>query len=367
MKDAPHIIIIGGGLIGLSTADALSLGGAKVTVIEARDRVMGGASFSNSGMVHLSQAHPWVSVIGVNGLADNAAQSVLALAQYSAPLIMTKSKAMGLSMNHRAPGCLQIFPDVQSWTAAQDRYDGLGINYRRQPAGGVLGDKPALLFPDDTSGNAFDYGLALSKRLLKAGVAIMTGQGATLRLEKGRVIGVSIGDTHIDADHVILAAGADSAAVAAQAKLHLPIKAVAGYALTFLKADNLGLPDIPVMDFATRSCLTVFGNKVRLSGTVDQDSADCLLTIWDDLIPGLRDALGAPITPPWRGERPASLTGKPLIGRTGVPGLWVNTGHAHMGWTLCAGAGAVMADMILGGSECFTGSHTMFSVPALPL
>lgn len=331
---------------------------------------MGGASFSNSGMVHLSQARPWVSVIGSDYLADDAAQSVLALAKFSAPLIAAKSKSMGLpsnvSVNARTSGCLQLFADVQSWNAAQARYDSLGIDYRRQPAGGVLGDRPALLFPDDSSGDACDYGLALSKQLTKAGVDIITGHAAKIRRHQGRVIGVSVAGRDIGADHVVLAAGAQSVSVAAQVGLDLPIKAVGGYALTFLKPDTLSLPDIPVMDFATRSCLTVFGNQVRLSGTVGQESADCLIEIWDDLIPGLRAALGAPITPPWRGERPASLTGKPLIGRTGLPGLWVNAGHAHMGWTLCAGAGAVMADMILDGSEAFAGAGSMFSVPALP-
>ena len=53
--------------------------------------------------------------------------------------------------------------------------------------------------------------------------------------------------------------------------------------------------------------------------------------------------LGQPISPAWRGERPVSRSGKPFIGRSRIPGLWLNTGHGHMGWTLCAGSGELMA------------------------
>lgn len=353
MEKKPHILVIGGGLIGLSSADSLHAAGAKVTVIEGRDRVMGGASFANSGMVHLSQAQPWLSVIGGDHIAPDAAQSVLSLAQSSAPLIAARADALGLPMNRRAAGCIQMFRDTQSWSAAQSRYDALGIEYRRGPVagfgGGALGEKPALFFDADRSGDACAYGRALAKDLLAKGVKIMTGRDAALVLEAGRVVGVSLGKETLRADNIVLCAGIQSAGIAAAAGLRLPIIPVAGYGLTFIKPDGIDLPAAPVMDYATRSCLTLFGHKLHLSGTVGQESADVLLDIWDGLIPDLRAAIGSPITPPWRGERPCSLTGKPLIGRSTLPGLWVNTGHAHMGWTLCAGAGALLCDMMLGG------------------
>jgi D-amino-acid dehydrogenase len=360
MSHAPHIIIIGAGLIGLSTAGALAEKGARVTVIERGTSPMGGASYANSGMVHLSQASPWLSVIAGPQLDPEAGTAVLDLARRSASLIAANAKRFDLPMTKRSAGCLQIFRNTDSWKWAQEHYDHLGVTYRRQPAGGVLGDRPALMFPDDRSGDAHAYGMALAASLSDRGVQIQTGKAAELLMEGACVRGVVVDGREIKADHIILAAGAQSGVLAKTANVDLPIKPVAGYSLTYLLPDGLNLPAVPVMDGQTRSCLTVFGNRVRLSGTVKADSADDLIAIWDDLIPGLSARLGAPITAPWRGERPMSLTGKPLIGRTAVPGLWINAGHAHMGWTLCAGSGALCADMVMDGA-----ADARFSVPSL--
>ena len=358
MKKTPHIIIIGAGLIGLSTADALLEKGAQVTLIERGAVPMGGASFANSGMVHISQARPWLSVMAGPHLDEDAGAAVLDLARRSAPLIAAKAESLGLSMNQRADGCMQIFRDLESWKWAQENYDQLGIAYRRQPAGGLLGDRPALVFANDRSGDAHAYGMALAADITQRGAKIITGHDAALLSEDGRVTGVTVDGAAVKANHIILAAGIGSAILAKSVGVNVPMKSVAGYSLTFLLPESFNAPKLPVMDALSRSCLTVFGNRLRLSGTVDADGPEALIAIWEDLIPGLSDQLKQPVMPPWRGERPVSLTGKPFIGRTSVPGLWVNTGHAHMGWTLCAGSGVLCADMVMDGA-----SDTRFSVP----
>lgn len=358
MNTAPHIIIVGAGLIGLSTADALLDKGARVTLIERGETSMGGASFANSGMVHLSQAGPWLSLIAGRHLDPHAGQAVLDLAKRSAPLIGEKAESLGLPMTQRPAGCMQIFRDIDSWKWAQEGYDLLGITYQRQPAGGVLGDRPALMFADDRSGDAHVYGMALAADITQRGARIITGHKADLIMVGGRVTGVNVNSTPMLANHIILAAGHSSLELAQTVGVNLPMKAVAGYSLTFHLPDDFDAPKVPIMHAQSRSCLTVFGRRLRLSGTVNEDSAEALMAIWNDLIPGLSDQLKGPIVPPWRGQRPVSLTGKPFIGRTSAPGLWVNTGHAHMGWTLCAGSGALCAEMIMDGT-----SDMRFSVP----
>lgn len=347
MTDGPKIVIIGGGLIGLSSADSLAAKGARVTIIERESAPMHGASFSNSGMVHPSQATPWTVV--PDSMA--AAKAVLDLARRSAPLIAAKARALSLPMTERPQGCLQMFRDRQSWEAAQARYEALGVHYRRQPIGGVLGDRPALFFPNDFSGNAFDYGTALSRDLRTRGVTFMTDNSAALIIDQGRVTGARVGTNTLTADHIVLTAGAQTGPLAASAGLRLPIESRAGFAVSYKKPDTLALPPVPVMDMASRSALTVFEDTLRLSGTMGEASEAALLATWAGLIPDLQQHLGEPTAPVWRGDRPMSLNGKPLIGRTSVPGLWVNAGHGPMGWTLCAGSGALLADMMIDGAS----------------
>ena len=349
MNKVPHILIIGGGLIGLSTAYALRSRGCKVSVMEAHDKVMQGASFSNSAMIHLSQAMPWVSVIGGEHIDPLSARHVLALAQRSKPLIAEISERLNVNITEREVGCLQVFSTTAHWKAAQAKYDELDIAYKRQPAGGVLADMPALYFPDDHSGDALLYGQALARDLDKQGAEIITGKSVELYQQNGRVKGVRLGQDIVKADHIVLTAGAGSASIAKTVGLSLPLMPITGFALDYALPDDVRLPNIPVMHAESRSCLTVFENRFRLSGTVGQNDAEGLREIWAGIIPALERYLDTSIAPEWKAQRPGSLLGRPLIGRSSVPGLWLNTGHAHMGWTLCAGAAALMADMIVDG------------------
>jgi len=318
MNKVRHILIIGGGLIGLSTAYALRSRGCKVSVMEAHDKVMQGASFSNSAMIHLSQAMPWVSVIGGEHIDPLSARHVLALAQRSKPLIAEISERLNVNITEREVGCLQVFSTTAHWKAAQAKYDELDIAYKRQPAGGV-------------------------------GAEIITGKSVELYQQNGRVKGVRLGQDIVKADHIVLTAGAGSASIAKTVGLSLPLMPITGFALDYALPDDIRLPNIPVMHAESRSCLTVFENRFRLSGTVGQNDAEGLREIWAGIIPSLERYLDTSIAPEWKAQRPGSLLGRPLIGRSSVPGLWLNTGHAHMGWTLCAGAAALMADMIVDG------------------
>lgn len=350
-----HVIVIGGGLIGLSTADSLQEMGARVTLLERRAQLMHGASFANSGMLHLSQSRPWEGIISTDSISPDAARDVLSLARESVPRITARANELKLPMGNRTAGCLQIFPSFESWIEAQWHYDALGIRFERGPAndfGGLaLGDKPALFFPADRSGNAFDYGCALAQDLKIKGVQIHINAEAEIVLDDGRLGGVRIGEHVLTADHVVIAAGVESVGLAKAIGLTLPLMPVPGFGQTFKKPENLDLPSIPIMDYATRSCLTLFEERLHLSGTVGASSVKYLLEIWTELIPDLSETIGVPISLPWQGVRPVSLSGKPLIGQSDIDGIWVNTGHAHMGWTLSAGAGALLADMILNGTK----------------
>ena len=333
MEKQPHILIIGAGLIGLSTADSLLARGARVTIVEKRSGPAKGASFCNSGMIHPSQARPWQE-----GSDPRAAEKVAALAARSRDLLKARMIELGLSCAARPPGTVQIFDSIATGLAAEDSYQALGAACENITGAPFTFARFALRFPGDASGNAYEYCAALARSIEKRGAAPLYN-----------VQPDSIVDLAGSADHVVIAAGAQSAGLARFFGIDLPIFPVTGHALNFTRPD-LALPDVPLMHHATHSALTVFDDHVRLSGTVDEGRPEALLEVWKDIAPKLIAALGAPLSS-WSGERPMCSYGRPIIARSGKENIWINAGHAHMGWTLSAGSGALMAELILSGQS----------------
>lgn len=333
MPNGPHIVIIGAGLIGLSTAEALCARGAQVTVLDAQGGPALGASFSNSGMIHPSQAWPWFEG------DEKTAKAVLKLAERSASLIKKNCDRLDVS---RGQGCYQIFDTAAEAEKLSACYDILGVQAETRT---VL-ERTALYFPDDGFGNAYDYACALQAALARQGVVFRFG---VRDLHVNKALHVTLEGDRLTCDAVVIAAGLGSADLLKPLGIDLPLQGLRGHALNFDRPDA-PLPDAPIMHAASRSALTVFERHVRLSGTVGEDNPEVLREIWRSLAPDIIDLLGAP-TYKWTADRPMSALGCPFMCETSVKGLWVNTGHGHMGWTLCAGSGALMADMVMQGVE----------------
>lgn len=346
MQKGLNILVIGAGLIGLSTADALMMRGHEVTLVDARSGAARGTSYANSGMIHPSQAWPWF-FDGEVAHEKAAFKAVHDLALRSKILLQDKLLDLGLYKDHPVAGCYKIYSDMTAARLAQKRYHESGVNSRAvMDIEASLGHS-ALYFEDDFWGNARDYALALEADL-KARGAVFIYDAPNLRIRRGDQGVTAQMKGHIfHADHVIIAAGPQSPSVLGQLGLSLPLKAVRGFAVNFEKPD-MALPFAPIMDSKTYSALTIFEDHLRLSGTINEDSARPLLQRWCELAPDIMRAL-KPAKEIWSGLRPMSKAGRPYIGRTSVPGLWVNTGHGHMGWTLSAGSGDLMARMILDG------------------
>lgn len=359
MSEPLKIAVIGAGLIGLSCADALLRSSAKgavaVTIFEQRSAPVRGTSFCNSGMIHPSQSQSWASDGQTpDKLTLAASQSVFDLANLTRRLLLDNAKRLKLTdMLSRPKGCLQIYADIDDVQKAQKGFESLGIKSAIHMDPVTTFGHPALLFPDDISGNARLYGEALAADLKARGAALIyNADKINFRPQNdGVMIGLTEngfskqGREHFD--HVIMAVGPQSPSVMASLGLSIQIDPVRGHAVNYAKPD-MALPDMPLMDVASRSALTVFKDHIRLSGTWDVEDNAVLLNRWKDIAPQLMDKLEAPVSS-WTGLRPVSRAGRPYISSTSIERLWINTGHGHLGWTLCAGSGELMARMILDG------------------
>ncbi len=345
----PKILIIGAGLIGLSTADALQRRGADVTITDARSGPMRGTSYSNSGMLHPSQAKSWIPSGDIS--FDRAATKLtLELARESQYSLLQNFQSLGLTETlSRQMGCYQIYEDSRAAQLAQKDYQSVGIKTDlMSDAVKTLGHL-ALYFPEDRSGDPLEYGRALSTRL-KSNGALFIYSASDMRLRRGQNGVTAQLRGHIfHCDHVIICAGPQSADILEQVGLKLTLTNARGFAVNF-ERPAMELPQVPLMDTKTRSALTVLGDVLRLSGTIGEASAQPLLKRWYHLAPDIMSAV-APAREVWSGLRPLSPMGRPYISATSVPGLWLNTGHGHMGWTLCSGSGELMAEMVLDGRE----------------
>lgn len=326
-----HIVIIGAGLMGLTSASALLRADRRITVIDARFGPCAGTSYSNSGMLHPSQARGWSPT---GPIPIDTAQRVAALGVRSTTLLVEDFKRLKLEDALARPaGCLQIFTTQAQIDAAFKSACELGILSERTTQFGL----PALLFPEDRSANAYQYGCALEADLRARGVEFIYGASelSPQRTAAGfEVAGVKV-------DQLVICAGLGTPALLAIFGVEMDLIDVPGIAVDFARP-NGDLPRRPIMDAASRSALTVFADRVRISGGWSVTEPVSVLARWNAIAPDLMTALGEPLRH-WVGHRPISPTGAPVIGATDVPGLWVNAGHGHMGWTLCAGSAERLA------------------------
>lgn len=350
MAKRPHIFIIGAGLIGLATARACVDRGTQVTILERQTQTGCGAGFANSGMIHPSQSWPWVTGNLSETAQLEAAQAIAALADQSVPLLQARMKQLGLPDMARAIGCFKIFKTHSQREIAKIQYSRINVKVENAD---ILG-RPALHFSDDFSGSAYEWSQAETQALLKDGVDIQTGIDVSLVVKKGGVQ-ARVNDHPIKADHIVLCAGHKTNALLSPLGRRLPIKPIQGYALDFdiTGLDLSSLPHAPIMDAASHSALTLFENILRLSGTLGEQSAHPLWQRWCEVIPDLMPRLGTPRRV-WSGYRPVSALGRPIISQSPLKGLWVNSGHGHMGWTLSAVSGEHMARLIIEGEDSAT-------------
>lgn len=403
-------IVVGAGLLGLTTAYFLKRCGLDVVVLERRAGAGLETSFANGGMLHASQANPWnepgvlTAALRMLGREDSALlvrlralPGLLAwgaafvhqsnpvryrrnfeknarLARYSLAQMAELRNALSADYDCVKLGTLKLYRTAAEVSAAARLCAQLtdwGIAYRILDPAGVVAIEPALgaiaarlaggvYYPDDEAGDAYRFCGLLTQHLQRTGVVLsFNTEVRAITLTSGRIAGVATAHGHLPSDFVVVAAGSYTPQLTKTAGLRVPVVPVKGYSLTIPLNGWRDTPRVPVIDDHLHAAVCPLGDRLRIAGTAEFTGYDLLLTpsrienlfaLVIKLYPGFGPYLDRANALPWAGLRPMSSDGVGIMGRTRIPGLYLNTGHGPLGWTMAAGAGRLVADEIAGAS-----------------
>ncbi|MCQ4158591.1 D-amino acid dehydrogenase [Roseomonas sp. GC11] len=401
-----RITILGAGVIGVASAYWLQKAGHQVTVVEQREGAGLETSWGNGAIIHVSSVQPWAApgvplkVLKWLGQEDApmllrlsalprmwrwgldfllasrpAAHQAGALSNLELALLSARSMAeiraeTGVEYDCATQCVLKTFADDETLDAAQAAHLALAPHglvterldreacVAREPALGPVSHRIAggLYFPQDEVGdcNKFSQGLA----------AWCAARGATFHYgtrvrgiitQGGRVAAVSTSLGEIESDAVVVALGSHSPSVLAPLGIQVPVYPVKGLSVTTPRSVWPEGPRMAILDDSRKFALTPLGDRYRIVGSAEVADYDttpsprriaALMRNVGELFPQLALADSAPGAVRWAGLRPMVPNGRPWIGPTRIPGLYLNTGHGHTGWTMAAGSGRRLAGLL---------------------
>jgi D-amino-acid dehydrogenase len=401
-----HVLILGGGVVGVTSAYYLARAGHQVTVLERQPGSGLETSFANAGQVSPGYSAPWAAPgIPVKALkwlmmrhrplvlwprleprlyawltrmlancTEEAYQRnkgrMVRLAEYSRDALRDLRTETGIAYDHREKGTLQLFRTQKQLDHVGDDtrvLDAYGVPYTVLDPAGCVSAEPALAavrdvfvgglrLPGDETGDAHLF----TQRL----AAICEGLGVTFRYRTAiarlhhagdRVTAVETADGDLlRAEAYVAALGSYTPALLRPLGIALPVYPVKGYSLTLPITDPAAAPVSTVMDETYKVAITRLGDRIRVGGTAEVGDyrpvphaarrmpLDKSVT---DLFPTAGDLARATF---WSGLRPMTPDGPPIVGPTRYPNLHLNTGHGTLGWTMACGCARVLADQISG-------------------
>jgi len=399
------VLVLGSGVIGVTAAYYLARAGAEVTVV---DRAAGPAqetSFANAGQVSPGYSTPWAApgiplkalkwllqrdaplafrpdgtlfqlqwlamMLGNCTAARYAVnkERMMRLAEYSRSCLRALRSELDLRYEQRTGGTLQLFRSQQQVEAAHRDIAVLreaGVPYELLGAADLSRVEPALAhagvplagglrLPNDETGDCRLFTTQLAEHARRLGVTFRFGTHVqALQAEGDRIAGVRVdGERTLRADAYVLALASYSRELLRPLGLGLPVYPVKGYSLTIPIEDESRAPQSTVLDETFKVALTRFDRRLRVGGMAELAGFDLRLRerrratlrrVAEELFPA-GDVGQAEF---WTGLRPMTPDGTPLVGRTRLRNLFLDTGHGTLGWTMACGSGRVLADLLLG-------------------
>lgn len=397
-----QIAVIGGGIVGVCTAYFLAEAGHNVAVIERHENVAQEASFGNAGIVAPGYSTPWA--------APDMPRRILAhLLRSESPVILkptfdrtlwrwsrkwlseceveryriNRTRMQRIAFYSRdileqlreyyqldyeqTHGVLQLFrtdKDLKMAAPAIELLVENGVVHQVLDADGVRGIEPALAtgtplaggvyLPQDEAGNCPLFAKRLKQIAASIGVQFHFSSEVQAIEPESRGVALQIDGDRFFTDAVVVAAGVDSARLLKPLGIQLPLYPVKGYSATAAIKNFDCAPTASLLDETYKVAITRLGSRVRISGTAELGTSNgelqeralrTLIRVGSDWFPDAANYIKANF---WSNTHAMFPDGPPLLGATPVRNVYVNIGHGSTGWTMAAGSGKVLADVVSG-------------------
>jgi D-amino-acid dehydrogenase len=404
-KHNMRVIVLGSGVIGTSVAYYLARAGHEVEVIDRQPGPALETSYGNAGEVSPGYSAPWAgpgvpikaikwmlmhhSPLVIKPMLDLAMwrwglamlrnctearyrinkSRMVRLAEYSRDCLKALRAETGIAYDERTQGTLQLFRTQKQLDGTAKDIEILreyGVPFELLDRAGYLQHEPALAevrhkfvgalrLPGDETGDCFKFTQELSRKAQALGVRFRFGVDIQALERSGdRISGVRTAAGTLQADRYVLALGSYSTQMLAPVGIRIPVYPVKGYSITVPITDASAAPESTIMDETHKVAVTRLGDRIRVGGTAQLSGFDLSLVedrrrtlefVVGDLFPRGGDVSRAEF---WTGLRPMTPDGTPIVGGSPIDNLFLSTGHGTLGWTMAAGTGRVMADLISG-------------------
>lgn len=399
-----RVVILGSGVVGVASAWYLAQAGHQVTVIDRQPGPALETSAGNAGQISPGYAAPWAApgvplkaikwmfqrhaplAIRLDGsrfqlewmwqmlrncdmrhYQQNKSRMVR-IAEYSRDCLKALRQQTGIAYEGRQGGTLQLFRTTQQYESAAKDIAVLkeaGVPYDLLEAAQLAQAEPALAatqhkltgglrLPNDETGDCQLFTQRLAKMAADAGVEFRFNTPVDGLLQEGnKITGVQCGDERVTAEAYVVAFGSYSTALLDEI-VKVPVYPLKGYSLTIPIKDADAAPVSTVLDETYKVAITRFDDRIRVGGMAE------IVGYNTKLLPARRGTLemvvrdlypqGGHIEQAtfWSGLRPMTPDGTPIVGRTPLKNLFLNTGHGTLGWTMACGSGQLLADIISG-------------------
>ncbi|MCR4346901.1 MAG: D-amino acid dehydrogenase [Sulfuricaulis sp.] len=401
------VLVLGSGVIGVTTAWYLQRAGHEVTVVDRQAEVGLETSHANGGQVSWGAGTPWAapgiplkalkwmlrphSPLVLRPRLDPAMwtwlfkmlanctseryvinkERMVRLSRYSHECLMALRNETGIRYDEHMTGILELFRTKKELDdAARDArmLSRWGVDCRLLDRAGCVAHEPALRasqekivgglhFPGDESGDCFQFTQSLANLAKSQGVTFsLNTHIERLEADGDCLIRVITGEGELKADAYVIACGSYTPLLLRPLGIRLPIYPVKGYSVTLPLMDAKAAPAGSVTDVTYKVVITRLGDKLRGAGTAELAGYDLSLRssrlaiishVLADLFPGAGNQVDAQN---WCGLRPMTPDNPPILGATPCKNLFINTGHGTLGWTMACGSGKILADIVSGRS-----------------
>jgi D-amino-acid dehydrogenase len=405
------VLVLGAGVVGVASAWYLAEAGHEVSVVERQPSAAMETSFANGGQISAGHAEPWAKpsvlpkilrwlgredapllfrarldwaqwmwglrfvVECLPGRFERNCRALAGLAQYSRDCLRELREKASLRYDHLSRGILHFATDGHDFEVlARDAEAAraLGIERQVKSAPECLALEPALresqvpvtggvYTPGDESGDARRFTEELARLAARRGVRFRYDSTIeAIEAGGGTVRGVTVVDEeeekHLQADAYVVALGSYSPLALKPLGVSIPVYPLKGYSITLPLGPEhaAAAPTVSLTDEAHKIVISRLGNRLRAAGTAELAGYDTTVSPVRcaaiarrvvNLFPALRSVT---TYESWAGLRPATPGNVPIVGRTRLSNLFLNTGHGTLGWTLACGSGRALADLVSG-------------------